>query len=183
MTDIGDTFPPIQAPGEPASEDILLSSPANQRILDAIRTRPGLTLSEAREMVNMSWGSLYRHLVRLEAAGLVRFQTVGRRRILFLTESEETLAQSPVAEAAALLRQPTARTVAVSILMRPGRSVPEVAASLQLTPRVVYHHVQRLLAVGLISSSSQTRHRDLTPSPMLARALDVAEDKVRLGVR
>ena len=155
----------------------------SQRLLAAARSRPGLTLSEARDAIGASWGSLYRHLQRLEAAGRVRMQTVGRRRLLFATGEAEPADQSSVMEGAALLRQPTARMVALSILMRPGRSVPEVAASLQLTPRVVYHHVQRLLSVGLIESSSQTRHRDLTPSARLAGALDVAENKVRVVPR
>jgi DNA-binding MarR family transcriptional regulator len=169
--------------GGPVSREAFFTSPVTQRLLAAARARPGLTLSELRESVSMSWGSLYRLLQRLEAEGLVRYQVVGRRKLLFVAGEPEPLDQSAVMEAAAILRQPTARLVALSILMRPGRSVPEVAASLQLTPRVVYHHVQRLIAVGLILSSSQTRHRDLAPTHVLAGALDVAENKAHVGVR
>lgn len=150
----------------------MLASPVSQRLLTTARTRPGITLSEAREILNMSWGSLYRHLVRLEQAGLVRLQTAGRRRLLFPTGEVETVVQPSVMEAAASLRQPTSRMIATAIILRPGRSVPEIAHSLQLTPRVVYHHVQRLLQMGLIASSSQTRHRDLTPTPLLLVALE-----------
>ena len=181
MAEPGDIFPPYLDRVEGLSGDAFLASPMTQRLLAAARARPGLTLSELRESISTSWGSLYRSLQRLEALGMVRYQTVGRRKLLFVAGDPEPSDQAVVMEAAAILRQPTARMVALSILMRPGRSVPDVAASLQLTPRVVYHHVQRLLAVGLIQSSSQTRHRDLAPSPKLSSALDVAENKVRVG--
>ena len=180
MTGPGDKVPPTHDPFAGLSGELLLASPMTQRLLAAAKARPGLTLSELREDISTSWGSLYRLLQRLEGMGMVRYQTVGRRKLLFLTGEPESSEQSNVMEAAAILRQPTARMVAVSVLMRPGRSVPEIAASLQLTPRVVYHHVQRLLAVGLIHSSSETRHRDLGPSSRLASALDLVENKVRL---
>lgn len=183
MTNPGDILPPPFEVVGAVSGEAFFTSPVTQRLLAAARARPGLTLSELRESVNMSWGSLYRMLQRLESEGMVRYQVVGRRKLLFVAGEPEPQGQSVMMEAAAILRQPTARMVALSILMRPGRSVPEVAASLQLTPRVVYHHVQRLLAVGLIQSSSQTRHRDLGPAPVLAAALDVAENKVRVNVR
>lgn len=183
MTNPGDTFPPILDPIEVVSEDAFLAAPGTQRLLAAARARPGSTLSELREALTTSWGTLYRTLDRLEKAGVVRYQVVGRRKLLFVATEPPAGDASRVMQAAAILRQPTARTVAVSILLAPGRSVPEVAAALQLTPRVVYHHVQRLLEAGLISSSSPTRHRDLTPTAMLAEALDVAENKVRLTPR
>lgn len=158
----------------------ILDSPMSQRLLAAARARPGLTLSEARDLLNTSWGSLYRHLVRLENAGLVRLEAAGRRRLLFPTGGVEAKVQPSVLQAAAFLRQPTSRLIATSIMEKPGRSVPEIAHALQLTPRVVYHHVQRLIMVGLITSSSQTRHRDLTPTAILPSALEMAQEPTRL---
>lgn len=173
---------PSPDPGEDDvadSVEAIMASPMCQRILALARARPGLTLSEARDSLATSWGSLYRHLARLERVGLIRMQTVGRRRLLFPSGAVEVSVKVGVMEAAAFLRQPTARLVAVAIVLRPGRSVPEIAESLQLTPRVVYHHVQRLLAMGLIKSSSETRHRDLCANQLLNEALDTASGTQR----
>lgn len=179
MTFLGDNLPPLNpVPSEEWDlEGDVLASPVSQRVLAAARARPGLTLSEARDMLGMSWGSLYRHIARLESAGLVRLQTAGRRRLLFPVGETDTTVQPSVMEAAAFLRQPTGRMIATAVILRPGRSVPEIAEALSLTPRVVYHHVQRLLAMNLIASSSETRHRDLTPTPLLLAALEKSTGK------
>lgn len=183
MYDPEDTFPPPfpELEGEdPESAEAVLASPMSSRLLAVARGRPGLTLSEAREALCTSWGSLYRHLVRLQRAGLVRLQIVGRRRLLFPVGEVEVSVKPSVMEAAAFLRQPTARVIAVAIVLKPGQSVPDIAKSLSLTSRVVYHHVQRLLVMGLIQSSSQTRHRDLTPTQLLSDALEAAGSKPRI---
>jgi DNA-binding MarR family transcriptional regulator len=182
LYDLGDTFPPpSDDAGEPVeSPEAVLASPMSSRLLAAARARPGLTLTEARDALCTSWGSLYRHLVRLQKANLVRLQTVGRRRLLFPVGEVDVAVKPSVMEAVAFLRQPTARLIAVAIVLHPGQSVPDIARSLDLTARVVYHHVQRLLQMGLIHSSSQTRHRDLAPTQLLFDALEAAGSQTRI---
>lgn len=145
---------------EPSLRDVLLRT---------IQESPGITLSQLKEKTDSAWGTIYHHLSKLIAEGLVQTQSVGRRRLIYPRSMGAAAAQD--AEARSLLYGATVRRIAAAIEARPHQSVATLAVELHDSPRAIYYHVRRLLAAGLIVSRSPTRHFDLCPAPGLKALL------------
>ena len=134
--------------------------------MSLVRDRPGLPLSELRRRAGMGWGVFDHHLQRLEREGLVQTVRAGRFRLVYP-------AGFPTDEDGALLNTPTTRRIALAILARPGISIRVMARDLGLSDRIVYYHVNRLVAAGLVRSTSQFHYRGLSGTGRLAGLLGV----------
>lgn len=131
-------------------------------LLNTIRATPGLHLAELARRTNLSYGGASHHLQDLGREGLVSSARVSGRRIYFPRETP-----APMVAKFRVLAPTAATRVARAILEKPGSTIREVASTTSLPRPVVYHHVAKLRAVGLIVASGE---------PMrLASALDLRE--------
>lgn len=135
-----------------------------RRILHRVEQEPGTSPSELVRRLGIGWSSLYRHVRTLREQGLVRTVASGRHTFLYPRDAQGD--EKHAAQRAVILAG-RARLVAAEAAARPGQDVAQLAAALGISPRVVYHHVKRLVAVGLLESSAPRRYRDLAPSPRL----------------
>ncbi len=140
-----------------------------ERIVAIVRAAPGLLVGELQQRAQIGWGTLCHHLPRLVEAGRIRVVRVGRRRLVYPIEARGA-AEASCADA--ILRGKTARRIAEAIHARPGSSVSGVAFEAGESERATYYHVRRLIQVGLVTSGSATRLKDLRPAPGLAARLE-----------
>lgn len=153
----------------PAARKRALQDPLRKRIYKAIEKAPGLPLSHLLTRLDVGWSTLYRELEVLEEAGLVRSRKKGRHCLVFPYEDE--VATSVPLSQTILLQGKTAREIAIRIAKKPGQDMEALAEHLDLSPRVVYYHLRRLVEGKLIKSSSTTRYRNLSPTPVLQELL------------
>ena len=151
--------------GQTSPEDVRL------RVQRLIEARPGIGPSQVLEKLPMGWSTLYSHLKALEKDGCIVAQREGRLVFLYpVTQTGGERAQLP--SDARLLQTPRARALAKEVISRPGEhDVATLATALQLSPRVVYHHVRRLVAGGLLDSVKPRRYAALAPTDRLTAAL------------
>lgn len=149
-----------------ADKKRVLDDPLRRRIMKAIETAPGLPLSHLLTRLDVGWSTLYRELDQLEKAGLIKSRKRGRHCLVFPAVGENAPVKVPLTQAI-LLQGKTAREIASRIAKKPGQDMETLAEHLDLSPRVVYYHLRRLVEGKLIKSSSTTRYRDLTPTPVL----------------
>lgn len=141
-----------------------LDSPMTRRVWAFVDAHPGVTMSAAREALGMGWGTFYHHLQKLLRVGVIQAAKFGRRRLLYSRSTENlrpSIAWSDV------VYGDSARRIAQAIASQPGMSILELSERLGETPRVVYYHVRRMSLHGLVTSSSPTRYRHLSPTPVL----------------
>lgn len=153
----------------PALKKRALEDPLRKRIYKAIEKSPGLPLSHLLERLDVGWSTLYRELQVLEDAGLIRSRKRGRHCLVFPAD-DEVASNIPLTQTI-LLQGKTAREIASRIAKKPGQDMETLAEHLDLSPRVVYYHLRRLVEGKLVKSSSTTRYRDLSPTPTLNELL------------
>lgn len=141
---------------------------ARARVLALVEAEPGISPSELVRRLAIGWSSLYRHVRALKEEGRIRVDASGRHAFLYPAgvQGDERLA----AQRAVLLTG-RARLVAQEVAARPGHDVASLAQALGISPRVIYHHVRRLVAAELLSSRAPNRYLDLAPTPSLALLL------------
>lgn len=127
-----------------------------------IREEPGLSISEAARRLDLYWTAVALHVDRLVSAGLVRSTRVGRRRIL--VPADMTLDETIFPD---ILCEPACARVAIAIVANPGTRVWELCELTGMTERAVYHHVKRLVDVGLARSAKPGSYAGLEPSASL----------------
>lgn len=138
-----------------------------ERILRAIEREPGASPTRLVEELGIGWSTLYHHVNALEAQGRVRASSAGRHTFLY----PAGMAGDPrLSVQRSVLAGGRARLVAAEAARVPGHDVGSLAEALGISPRVVYHHVRRLVEAGLLTSSMPRRYRDLAPTEPL-RAL------------
>lgn len=143
-------------------------------ILKVIERNPGITVTELALRFDLGWGSFYYHLERLRERKLIKGRRVGRRLYLQLAE-----AQAP----RRIVLGKTARIIAVAIVQSPGCSMADLLATLPLTPRTLYYHVDRLREAKLITAGSKTRYTNLRPTAKLFEGLGLVAPRARRGPR
>jgi predicted transcriptional regulator len=137
-----------------------------ERILGAIEREPGASPTRLVADLGIGWSTLYHHVNALEAQGRIRAASAGRHTFLY----PAGMAGDPrLSVQRSVLSGGRARLVAAEAARTPGHDVGSLAEALDISPRVVYHHVRRLVEAGLLRSSMARRYRDLAPTePLLA---------------
>lgn len=152
--------------GGPAPRDPL-ATPQRQAMLHLVRACPGLTVRALQARLSYQWSSFYLHLGRLVEAGLVKVEPDSRdarvRRIYPVVEGVSRFPEPPRPVVLKGLSLDVARLVSA----QPGLGFAEVANLLETPARNVHYHLKRLVALGLVTSSSTTRYRDLQPTKAL----------------
>lgn len=152
----------------PVHKDAPQGSTQRRRLLALVTENPGLPVGAILEQIQMGWGTLYYHLSKLSKEGQIQVVRIGRRRLVYPTSGGKVAEFAP---GDAILRGQTSRRIAVAIHDHPGCSIQDIVDEVHESVRVVYYHVRRLIEVGLVTSSSDTRHRDLRATPRLCTIL------------
>lgn len=139
-----------------------------ERILRAIDRDPGASPTALVAKLDVGWSTFYNQLKRLEAEGRVRTHSHGRRTFVYPAGMVGDLDHSVQRS---LLVGGRAHAVASEIARTPGHTVASLATALDISPRVVYHHVRRLTAAGLVLSSLTRGYRDLRATERLVTLL------------
>lgn len=145
--------------------------PAQQRVVEAIRTSPGLPLQRLARLLDIATATANYHADRLEQCGEIRSVRVGRRRLLFLHEENEP----EDADVLAAMQHPATRTVARAVLRLPHCSARDIHEATGLTHRIVYHQLKILRRLGLVTAPDAGVYRRLVASDRLAHALERIE--------
>ena len=151
-----------------------LAAPQRQTMLRLVQACPGLTVRALQARLSYQWSSFYLHLRRLVDAGHIRVETDPQdariRRIFPVTEGVASMPAPPRPPVLKGLSLELARLV----VAQPGLDFPELTALLGTPSRNVHYHLKRLCELGLVTSGSTTRYRDLRPTPALLRAIEAA---------
>lgn len=142
-------------------------TPERERLVAIIRERPWITVSDLMTASGLGWGTIDYHLGILTSASIVRRIRKGRRCFLVLSSAQ--LADDSAMHSA--LKPKTGREIALAILETPGATIDELVKRLDMSPRVVYYHVSRLVQAGLVLKESETRLGRLTPAESLRQSL------------
>lgn len=153
---------------QPDSGEHVLGHPTRRAMYEDILARPGVTLGDLRKRVHLGWGNAYHHLRKLERAGLVRSERLGRRLVVSPSGREYDRQR---AVAVAYLKGAAAFAICLDIMEHAGTSVVAIAERQRLSVRSVYYHVERLAQLGLVASRSSTRQFALHPEPLLLNVL------------
>jgi len=133
--------------GDRLSTENLMNSGQRTRLLEAVRTTPGIHLREAQRRAEMGRGELMHHVRILQRAHLVDLRPIQGRVHLFSPNAEPS-GDLP------LLRH-TARRVLHHISAHESSSSSEIAESLALSERLVRYHLSRLEEKGLIAINQE----------------------------
>lgn len=137
------------------------------RTRQMIMARPGVSLRELARDLGVTWGTIKYHVTRLEAEGLVGTRVIGRHRVCYHMDVFDEY----LADARAMLKEPTARRLAMYIVSHPDTNMQDVIANAQASPRMVYYHLKRFIDEGLISAR-QYGYRSIGPTAKLYAALE-----------
>lgn len=150
-----------------------LRNEVRRAIHDAVVARPGMGMRDLAAKVGLDWSSVHYHVQHLVAAGLLVTFPAGRRRLVYPASAVD--GDDPAQRAAVL--EATTRRIAAAIAASPGTSATELVEDLKESPRVVYHHVRRLLDHGLVTAPSSASRRGLQPTPRLLALLAEHESR------
>lgn len=123
-----------------------------EQIMDLIRNRPGITVTEIRSIQDFAWGTLDYHLKAMQFRGLIVRMKVGRRCLVYLPEAAHEVSKVSVARAA-ILRGDSARRIYDDITAHPNTTAREIESRTGLSYRAICYHVQRLTEAGLVESA------------------------------
>ena len=131
-----------------------LALETRRRLFDVVRTTPGLSAREIQRGAGTGWGETVYHLERLEESGLLQRERGGHQDFYFAASvplGERTLLR--------LARSAAVRRILVTVLDRPGRTLPEIAEGTAMSLSRASIHLRRLLDTGVVASGQRDRWR------------------------
>jgi len=117
------------------------------RILHEIENFPGIHLRELRRHLDCAMGALQYHLSNLEEAGLVVSHRMGNTRHLFI---DGFTSEGRNMELAALIRNPTVRSIIQQCLAESEITQAELSRVLSLDKSLVSYYVSSLLDADVV---------------------------------
>lgn len=125
----------------------VLQSKTRDRLVSLVREDPGITVTDAAKALGMGRNALLHHVTMLEKVQVVRIETAGGRRTLYLVG-----AKREGVVPAWLLKNPACLALVQAIQARPeGISRQEAHALLPDVPlRTRNYNIGKLLSVGVI---------------------------------
>lgn len=152
----------------PQEEREAARAAVRDRILRAIERDPGASPTTIVQALDIGWSTLYHHVKTLEAQGAIRVASAGRHTFFY---PAGMVGDVRLSVQRSVLLGGRARLVAEEAARAPGHDVGSLSETLGISPRVVYHHVRRLVEAGLLASSMPKRYRDLVPTQELLALL------------
>lgn len=120
--------------------------------MEFVRENPGAAKIEITHGLEVGWGTASYHLRRLELEGLVVCRPHKGKVAVFSRDVPEA-----VRECLATLRDPEMVTLLSHLGDETGVRLPELAAQMQLSRRVISRSLGELQAVGLVEKRGQHR--------------------------
>lgn len=151
----------------------LLDQPTRRRILDTIKAKPGIKISNVCKETGAGWGTVKHHLHLLEKSGLVVSSSLGRDRLLFTADTPDDERRAQEA-----LRQGRAESLAAAIAQKPGASQKQLCADVRMTRKIIRRYVEVLSEAGLIKEQRESRFQRYYPSAELAKRMGLSEASV-----
>ncbi|GEM_PF-2638547 len=148
------------------AKERLLDHGSREKLLLAIRERPGLPVADLASGTGVPRNTATYHLRRLEREGLVVSQRSGRVRVWFLVGGDARRDEAP---AYAALRHGVTRAIAMQVAAQPGVDQQALCARFGLAPSLAHWHVDRLLQTGLVRKERDGRHVRYYPTEGLPR--------------
>ena len=143
----------------------LLAQPMRRNILSAIRSQPGIKISEICRTTGAGWGTVQHHLHLLRKAGLVVSRPAGRDHFHF--PSEVPARELALAE---VLLQGRAQNLADAIAETPGASQKELCGRVHMTRKIIRRYVGLLAKAGLVTERREAGHQRYYPeAPLIER--------------
>lgn len=135
--------------------------PVRASILNQLHTQQCASISDLCRTLDMSWGVAQHHLYVLRKAGLVRSEVRGRSHFFFPKDAQP--AQTNVLAA---LQAPRGRGIVEQVRTSPGVGQKELCERLNVSRKVFRHHVDLLVAAGLIVEQKAGPVRNYLPTPL-----------------
>lgn len=151
------------------AKERLLDHGSRERLLVAIRARPGIAVADLAEASASPRNTITYHLRVLEREGLVSSTKNGRNRLFFAPGSLPPRAavdvngpatspsRQQVVAAIATLRHETTFAVAKAVGANPGVDQKSLCTALGLSPSLAHWHADRLVASGLVDKRREGR--------------------------
>lgn len=136
------------------AKERLLDHASRERLLDAVRARPGLAVADLATTTGMPRNTVTYHMRVMEREGLVSSTRNGRNRLFFAPGS---LPQRANADAFATLRHETTLAMARAIGADPGVDQKALCERVGVSPSLAHWHADRLVASGLVDKRREGR--------------------------
>ncbi len=136
----------------------VLKHPTRIKILEILRTEPGLHFRELQRRLGISNGLALHHLRLLLRTGHVQERATAGFTCYFAAGSVDRR----LVPALAALRAPAARTLLAAVAKRPGQSFASLSGMLKISRKAVAYHAERLEVAGLIANAGRLREARLS---------------------
>lgn len=153
------------------SRDEILDNDARRRILEAVRSEPGIHFRGLQRRVDVGRGILEHHLDKLVEAGYLAEQSADSYRCYFPNGEVDRR----VMEVADRLRADGARAVLQAVTRRPGASLTELAETANISSSTVGYHLDKLVEAGLVTKSRHGGRLAVDLTDLGTRAIDDLE--------
>jgi len=137
------------------AKERLLDHASRERLLDAIRQKPGLAVADLAKETSLPRNTVTYHLRVLERERLASSTRNGRNRLFF---APGALPQRANADGFAALRHETTLAMARAIGANPGVDQKGLCERVGLSPSLAHWHADRLVASGLVDKRREGRY-------------------------
>ncbi len=142
--------------------DALLRHPTRQKILEILRSNPGLHFRELQRRLGTSNGLALHHLHVLLRTGHVQEQPAGGFTCYFVTGAVDRR----LVPALAALRAPSARALLAVVVENPGLTFTDLARRLNVSPKAIAYHADRLTNAGLLVNAGRLREAQVSSTEL-----------------
>lgn len=137
------------------SPDQVLEHPRRARILEYVRTQPGVEANTVARSLGLRWANLVYHLGTLARGGHVTIRRVGGRTAIF----PANMGYRGREEVVALLRRDTLRLIHERLREQPGLDQEALAEGLRLTQQRISQSLRVMERAGLVRFEVANRRR------------------------
>lgn len=151
----------------PSDAPRLLGQRVRNAIMSFLQHKPGSSITSICRSTGIAWGTAQHHLYLLGKAELVKSVAIGRSRAFFPGGIDQQR-QNMVA----LLRQEPTSRIARAIHVHPDSIQKELLLKIGMTRKVFRHHMNLLVAAGLVVESRGPKTRNYGSTPTLKALID-----------
>jgi predicted transcriptional regulator len=153
---------------------LALELDSRRRIFDAVCKYPGMHLREIGREVKLSPNLVDYHLLYLEKREFVYSLQDGQYKCYFPNEAigaDGSTFSAPDKRIVSLLRQRIPFRITLLILKNGTMAHREIVHSIRKSPSTVSHHLEKLVAAGVISKSGNSSEYSISDSSRIERIL------------
>jgi DNA-binding IclR family transcriptional regulator len=130
----------------------LVHGDTRQRVLEAIRQRPGVTRTDLCRHTALSWGAVHHHVRWLLREGAIRQRRAAKQAILYPADTRTDLI--PYMR---LLREDVPPQILHELAVQPDSGIQEISRSLTQSRKVIRRYLSTMVQAGLVARSQGYR--------------------------